>query len=82
MGRLSFFDIVNTMAADRLVMHGAKASATMNWISFSRNMLTSAFSMQNIDGLVQDCSNSIANALELLQSCPKLSYAFWPSVTI
>ena len=23
----------------------------------------------NIDGLVQDCSNSIANALELLQSC-------------
>ena len=27
------------------------------------------------DGLVQDCSNSIANALELLQSCTKpLSY--------
>ena len=26
-----------------------------------------------IDGLVQDCSNSIANALELLQSCTKLS---------
>ena len=25
----------------------------------------------NIDGLVQDCSNSIANALELLQSCTK-----------
>ena len=24
---------------------------------------------QNIDDLVQDCSNSIANALELLQSC-------------
>ena len=24
---------------------------------------------QYIDGLVQDCSNSIANALELLQSC-------------
>ena len=22
-----------------------------------------------IDGLVQDCSNSIANAMELLQSC-------------
>ena len=30
-----------------------------------------------IDGLVQDCSNSIANALELLQSCTKPSiYAF------
>ena len=27
----------------------------------------------NIDGLVQDCSNSIANALELLQSCTKPS---------
>ena len=25
----------------------------------------------DIDGLVQDCSNSIANALELLQSCTK-----------
>ena len=27
----------------------------------------------NIDGLVQDCSSSIANALELLQSCTKPS---------
>ena len=27
----------------------------------------------HIDDLVQDCSNSIANALELLQSCPKPS---------
>ena len=26
-----------------------------------------------INGLVQDCSNSIANALELLQSCTKPS---------
>ena len=25
------------------------------------------------DGLVQDCSNSIANAMELLQSCTKPS---------
>ena len=25
-----------------------------------------------LDGLVQDCSNSIPNALELLQSCTKL----------
>ena len=29
--------------------------------------------MIRIDGLVQDCSNSIANALELLQSCTKPS---------
>ena len=27
----------------------------------------------DIDGLVQDCSNSNANALELLQSCTKPS---------
>ena len=27
----------------------------------------------HIDGLVPDCSNSIANALELLQSCTKPS---------
>ena len=26
-----------------------------------------------VDGLVQDCSNSSANALELLQSCAKPS---------
>ena len=31
-----------------------------------------------LDGLVQDCSNSIANALDLLQSCTKPSiYAGW-----
>ena len=29
--------------------------------------------VSRIDGLVQDCSNSIANALELLQSCTKPS---------
>ena len=28
---------------------------------------------QHIDGLVQDCSNSVAGALELLQSCTKPS---------
>ena len=31
----------------------------------------------NIDGLVQDCSNFIANALELLQSCTKPSISFF-----
>ena len=31
---------------------------------------------QYINGLVQDCSNSIANALELLQSCTKPSIWF------
>ena len=27
----------------------------------------------HFDGLVQDCSNTIANTVELLQSCTKLS---------
>ena len=34
-----------------------------------------------IDGLVQDCSNSIADALELLQSCTKPSISFSPALT-
>ena len=33
-------------------------------------------SIPYIDGLVQDCSNSIANALELLQSCTALSLRY------
>ena len=37
---------------------------------------------QYIDGLVQDCSNSIANALELLQSFTKPSIYFWQIIII
>ena len=33
------------------------------------------------DGLVQDCSNSIANALELLQFCTKPSISSLKSVS-
>ena len=42
-------------------------------------MLTDAYTMQvdfeesSADCLAQHCSNSIANALELLQSCTRLS---------
>ena len=37
-----------------------------------------------IDGLVQDCSNSIANALELLQSCikPYIYMTVYPSMLV
>ena len=31
----------------------------------------------NVDGLVQDCSISIANAMEILQSCTKSSTLWW-----
>ena len=41
---------------------------------FWKSVLTMfAVANQNIDGLVQDCGNSIANALELPQSCSKPS---------
>ena len=35
------------------------------------NEMSVVFSKCHCNGLVQDCSNSIANALELLQSCRK-----------
>ena len=41
--------------------------------SFSESQISSL----HIDGLVQDCSNSIANALELLQSWAKSSTWYW-----
>ena len=37
------------------------------------NLRPNRLNLNDIDGLVQDCSNSIANALELLQSCTKPS---------
>ena len=37
---------------------------------------------EHVDGLVQDCSNSIANALELLQSCTKPSMLLWINLYI
>ena len=36
----------------------------------------SQFTSDHIDGLAQDCSNSIANALELLQFCAKPSISY------
>ena len=40
-------------------------------------------SLHNTDDIVQDCSNSIANALELLQSCTDI-YAnkFWTHLAL
>ena len=41
--------------------------------TLSRNNPITPVGQYHIDGLVQDCSNSIANTLELLQSCTKPS---------
>ena len=49
-----------------------------NWFRFSNRKFeicesssASVNTLIQIDGLAQDCSNAIANALELLQSCTK-----------
>ena len=42
------------------------------WYSFKVYSSVCCFYQHNIDGLVQDCSNSIDNAPELLQCCTKL----------
>ena len=44
-----------------------------NDLNFIIHGLIAVLVWGEIDGLVQDCSNSIANALELLQSCTKPS---------
>ena len=53
------------------------ARVTVRWLHLSgRNCLTDyshRWKNQYFEGLVQYCSNSIANALELLQSCAKPS---------
>ena len=41
------------------------------WFSVPAKICIYCCRSWHIDGLVQDCSNSIANALELLQSCTK-----------
>ena len=43
------------------------------WTQLHKYSLIGKILHLGIDGLVQDCSNSIANALELLQSCIKPS---------
>ena len=64
------------MAADALVMQGARSSAAMLLvIQDTRGFVfpMGKFHLLGFDGLVQDCSNSIADALELLQSCTEPS---------
>ena len=67
---------MNSMAADDLVMQGSKAA--WYYIDFTitvnihmQSGAVIAWSKYDIDGLEQDCSNSSALAMELLQSCTK-----------
>ena len=45
----------------------------INFPTYNRHPMDCPWTQDHIDGLVQDCSNSIANAMELLQSCTKPS---------
>ena len=80
--------LVNTIAADTLAPRITKSPAAMVLYKQDKQVLvfwmekfqlpehsqcSEIRQVTNIDGLVQDCSNSIANALELLQSCTKPS---------
>ena len=48
------------------------------WIKYSTQVVHDGiFCTGHFDGLVQDCRNSIASALELLQSCTKPSIYFY-----
>ena len=47
--------------------------ALASHVCWKLNVSTNWILRKPIDGLVQDCSNSIAKALELLQSCTKPS---------
>ena len=54
-----------------------KISAAEIFIQSSLVITWSSLTLYHINGLVQDCSISIANALEILQSCTKASTCIW-----
>ena len=58
--------VAPSMQHNSVAVHSARIPWTPLTIADSQYL-------KYIDGLVQDCSNSIANAMELLQSCTKLS---------
>ena len=60
-----------------IVYCGWSCQGAILWQMYIVDPTRSLFYKKYIDGLVQDCSNSIANALELLQSCTKPWYHGW-----
>ena len=64
---------LHTFAYMCTCVHGTVTEHMTSWIhvhKISAQEWQDKWCRHYIDGLVQDCSNSIANALELLQSCP------------
>ena len=52
-------------------------NCSLPFVYLTSKEVSTGLRYQYIDGLVQDCSNSIANALELPQSCTKPSACTW-----
>ena len=63
------FSEINAFSYNK--MHWNMLSAKWRPFCFTLNVLTQCQSHVHIDGLVQDCSNSSALAMELLLSCTK-----------
>ena len=68
-------DCRNTIAIWHLVPADYNDTIVNNMERISKKLFITPLTSppQHIDGLVQDCSNSIANAMELLKSCTKQS---------
>ena len=70
MGRDSKYDSIHLLLSYYLIWWKLISSQLRRWWSFGKCL---RYNELNIDGLVLDCINSIANSLELLQSCTKPS---------
>ena len=65
---LNYFREITTRTATTSVSHRAVRKGVNRMVSYKQTFGKITLTYQ-IDGLVQNCSNSIANVLELLQSC-------------
>ena len=75
------FHMFGTMAADDLVMQGARASAAMIWTNFFSGIIKTFHTKgKHTNGLMQERRNSIATALELRLSCTNPSQ--WIPLTL
>ena len=69
-----------------MCMYMSIIHTTIKFYTTKLNSLHTEFYREHTDHLVQDCSNSIANALELLQFCTKpsincISISYHPNIT-
>ena len=71
MKEITFMEVMEINRKKIIILHKLSKDNCMDCIWDERE--SSMLMHDNMDGLVQDCSNSIANTLQLLQSCTKPS---------